>query len=191
MTGPAPATRPRTGSRLPGWDVANRAYIRTKEPISFKQQIGGNVDDTHGGKEWLTDTCTLRMSHAFNYSGVLIPEHWPGLRTVHGKDKLNYAFAVAEFHKWIVARFGKPDIEVAGPPVSRSAFIGQHGLIIFGIKFANNFGMTWGATGHVDLWDGKTFYDEKWGISMPGKDFFQMAHHVSLWKMAGSDSVTL
>lgn len=186
-----PATpRPTQGNRrLPTFDAANRAYVKNQFPEAFKQQVGGHVDDTRSGTQWLTDTCTLRLSRAFNYSGVLIPENTAGLRTVHGADKLNYAYSVQEFKRWVLHRFGKPDIEASGPPVDRHLFAGHHGLIIFDIHFGNNPGQTWGAQGHADLWDGATFYDELWGISTPQRDFFAIAHHVSLWLMIGQGKV--
>lgn len=56
-------------------------------------------------------------------------------------------------------------------------------------KFGNNPGQNWGATGHADLWDGQTFYDELWGISNAGRDFFTIANGVSLWLMSGTGTV--
>ena len=37
------------------------------------------------------------------------------------------------------------------------------------------------ANGHLDLSDGNTFYDEVYGMSHAGRDFFDMARRVSLW----------
>ena len=184
-------TRPhaRSAPHLPTFDAANRAYLRDPNPQSFKQAVGGHVDDTHAVRQWLTDTCTLRLSRAFNYSASPIPNNPPGMRTVTGRDKLNYAFAVHEFKLWVTHRFGQPDIHVAGPPVARDRFAGKHGLIIFDIHFGNNPGQSWGATGHADLWDGSTFYDELWGISSPARDFFTIAQGVSLWLMSGQGRV--
>lgn len=179
----------RRATRLPSFDLANRAFVKNRDARAFKQMVGGHVDDTRGGQEWLTDTCTLRLSRAFNYSGSPIPNNPHGLRTVHGSDKLNYAFAVQEFKQWVLTNFGKPDIKVAGPPVSRDQFTGHRGLIIFDIKFGNNPGQTWGARGHADLWDGETFYDELWGISSRRRDFFDLADGVSLWLMTGQGKV--
>ena len=180
--------RPVAHSRFPPFETVNRAYVREPNPQAFKRLVGGHVDDT-GGKEWLTDTCTLRLSRAFNYAGVPIPRHTPGLRTATGRDRLNYAFAVAEFKNWVLTRFGQPDIKVAGPPVARDKFLNHHGLIILDIHFGHNPGQTWGATGHDDLWDGQTFYDELWGISNAGRDFFTIANGVSLWLMSGGGRV--
>lgn len=179
----------RRAPHLPSFDAANRVYLRDANATSFKQTVGGHVDDTRGGKEYLTDTCTLRLSRSFNYSATPIPNDPAGMRTVTGRDRMNYAFAVREFKNWVIHRFGQPDIKVAGPPVARDQFAGKHGLIIFGIKFGNNPGQNWGATGHADLWDGATFYDELWGISTATRDFFDFAQGVSLWLMSGTGKV--
>ena len=45
-----------------------------------------------------------------------------------------------------------------GPPISRDAFSGKKGIIAFDIHFSD-------ANGHLDLWDGHTFYDEVYGLS--------------------------
>ena len=156
-----------------------------------KRLIGGAADDTKAppAQQWLGgehgDTCTLRMSRALNYSGVPIPAHESKLRTVKGADKLNYAFAVQELHAWMIHRFGQPDIRVAGKPVSRDKFAGHKGIIIFDIKFGLNDDGATRALGHADLWDGKTFFDEIYGISTPARDFFTIADAVSLWVARG------
>ena len=180
---------PHTAARRPSFTAANDAYLKIADPTAFKRAVGGHVDDTRGGTPWLTDTCTLRLSRSFNYSGFPIPSNMAGLRTVHGGDKQNYAYALQEFHQWTLKRFGPPDVEVKGPPVARDKFLGHKGLIIFDIKFGANPGMTWGAQGHADLWDGATFYDEFWGISTSSRDFFQIASAVSLWVLAGNGTV--
>ena len=126
-----PASRSSRGGapHLPLFNVMNRAYSRDPNAQSFKRTVGGHVDDT-AGQEWLTDTRTLRLGRALNYAGSPIPRNAPGLRTVTGRDRLRYAFAVREFKTWVLHRFGPPDVKVAGPPVSRDKFAGHHGLII-------------------------------------------------------------
>ncbi len=176
-------------SHRPNFTAANNAYLKIADPAMFKRKVGGHVDDTRGATQWLTDTCTLRLSRALTYSDCPIPNNAPGLRTVHGGDKLNYAYAVQEFHRWIIGRFGRPDIEVKGAPVARDKFASHKGLIIFDIKFGNNPGMSWGAQGHADLWDGNMFYDELWGITNSGRDFFQIVSAVPLWFLAGPGTV--
>ena len=57
-----------------------------------------DLPDAEGAVDaaWITNTCTIRMSRSFNYSGAKIPGNYPGLTTVKGKDGLRYAFRVAE-----------------------------------------------------------------------------------------------
>jgi hypothetical protein len=125
------------------------------------------------------------MSRAFNYAGALVPAHFHGMATVTGKDKLHYAFRAREFETWVRAAFGQPDVVVRGKPVSRDKFLGKKGFISFDITFGLNPDGRTRATGHIDLWDGKTFFDEINGISRPSRDFFNIADGVSLWLTPG------
>jgi len=98
----------------------------------------------------------------------------------HGADHRNYAFAMQEMRGWLAGHFGAPTIDqLGGPPISRDAFSGKKGIIAFDIHFTD-------ANGHLDLWDGHTFYDEVYGLSHAGHDFFDMARRVSLWVTEGS-----
>jgi hypothetical protein len=114
----------------PSFDALVKAYPSPLDrgPGAVKRLIGGAVDDTKArpDQQWLGgesgDTCTLRMSRAFNRTSVRIPAHFPGLRTVKGGDGLNYAFALQELHAWLKRPFGPPDILVRGKPVKRDAF---------------------------------------------------------------------
>ena len=124
------------------------------------------------------------MSRAFNYAGSPIPHRFHGLRTVQGRDHLNYAFAVREFEAWIHSHVGPPDITAKGKPTPRQPFVGHKGLIIFDIVFGQNPDGS-RAMGHADLWDGETFFDEISGISSPRRDFFDKADRVSLWLSDG------
>ncbi len=155
--------------------------------------VGGAIDDTRlpPKQQWLGgengDTCTIRMSRAFNYSGVPVPRTFPGFRTVHGGHGFNYGFAVQELHRWMLSHFGKPDIYVRGAPVARDAFAEKKGLIVFDIsKFGLNLDQRTRALGHADLWDGRTFYDEIDNTSSPERDFFKIADAVSLWVCPGN-----
>ena len=62
------------------------------EAAAIKKRIGGNVD-----ADWIANTCVVRVSRAFNYSGHPIPNGRSSLVTVKGGDRLRYAFRVAEF----------------------------------------------------------------------------------------------
>ncbi len=184
--------------RLPPFDDLVKNYPTVDSVIALKKMIGGGADDTGeppGPRQWLGgangDTCTLRMSRALNYSGVHLPSHQRGLRTVHGQDKFNYAFAVHEFEQWLLSQFGSPDINVKGAPVSRQKFAGHKGIIVFDINFGLNMDGQTRALGHADLWDGKTFYDELNGTSNPNRDFFNIALQVSLWITDGAAMLSL
>ena len=172
----------------PSFDTIVHAYPspKTYSVHSLKKLIGGGADDTFAppSQQWLGgdhgDTCTLRMSRALNYSGIHVPAHFHGMRTVRGKDKFHYAFAVQEIHAWLIKKLGLPDIYVKGKPVKRDKLLGKKGIILFDIKFGlNPYGVT-RALGHVDLWDGSTFFDEVVGVSRPDRDFFNIADAVSL-----------
>ena len=79
--------------RLPSFDALVAVYPHRETPAAIKQKIGGAIDDTHapaGPQQWLGgpegDTCTIRMSRAFNYAGAVIPKVTPHLVTVAGGD---------------------------------------------------------------------------------------------------------
>lgn len=173
---------------LPSFDALVASYPHREQPGEVKQLIGGSVDDTHappGPGQWLGgpngDTCTIRMSRAFNYGGGVIPRSTPHLVTVPGGDHRRYGFRAREFHAWLRFAYGTPDVEVKGKPVARDKFKGKKGLISFDITFGADPVTHQRATGHVDLWDGVTFYDEIAGISNPHRDFFDVANGVALW----------
>ncbi len=162
------------------------AFPNIKDARAVKQLIGGGVDDTQQGpaKEWIGNTCTVRMSRTLNYAGAPLPAHFPGMRMVKGGDGRHYAFAVLEFWKYMTATFGKPQIDVkGGAGVRAKSFGGKTGIIGFEIHFND-------ANGHFDLWDGTTFFDEIYGISYPGHDFFEMATRIALWGTNGAMKLT-
>jgi len=173
--------------KLPPFDKLMNNYPFNQSVVALKTMIGGGANDTNAPPQgqWLGgatgDTCTLRMSRAFNYGGALVPAHFSGLATVAGGDKLRYAFRAHEFASWVRATYGPPDIYVKSKPVSRDNFRGKAGFISFDITFGLNPDGRTRATGHIDLWDGNTFFDELNGISRPNRDFFDIADSVSLW----------
>ena len=160
--------RPRA-RQLPRFDDLFENYAGDEESSNdFRKRIGGQADNPQ-----LTNTCTLRMSEAFNGAGQPIPHAHAGLITVKGADKRFYAIRVAEFKRYMLDHYGPPDI-VRTPPagakegVSRDAFAHLMGVICFEVHFSD-------ATGHFTLWDGT---DAVHG------DYFDRAFRVSLW-MAG------
>ena len=149
------------------------------EPDAVKKLIGGAVN-----ADWIVNTCTIRMSRAFNYTS---PDwHIPFghkyvdqsaepkvLNTIKGADGLRYAFRVAEFLKYLKEKFGKPQIRVfkargEGMP---QQFAGRRGIVVF-----NDCGWS-DATGHVDLWNKDQIKHEA---------YWEQAKEVYLWS---ADSV--
>jgi hypothetical protein len=179
---------------VPAFPLLLGNFPKMSSVVEFKRFIGGGADDTSDppDQQWLGgangDTCTLRMSRALNYSGVPVPADYPGLRTVRGGDGRRYAFAVQELHHWLLHRFGDPDVYVKGKPVARDRFAGRPGIMLFDIVFGLNADGVTRALGHVDLWDGRTFFDELEGVSSPERDFFDIANGVSLWFAPAGDA---
>lgn len=104
--------------------------------------IGGKVQ-TNIDSGTFTNGCAIRMSYAFNYSGVEIPKSGYGA-TSSGRDGKWYLYRVADMINFVKAKIG-------GTPLVGTAaadFKGKKGVIIFS-------GCGWtDATGHVDLFDG-------------------------------------
>ena len=85
------------------------------EAAAVKKRIGGNVD-----ADWITNTCVVRVSRAFNYSGHHIPNDRASLVTVRGGDRLRYAFRVAEFSRYLKAVYGAPSTTFAKGPTDEA-----------------------------------------------------------------------
>ena len=159
--------------KFPVFDELWSAYPGGEAP-EVKKLIGGAVD-----ADWIVNTCTIRMSRAFNYAGAAwhIPlghryadqKREPRvLNTVRGGDGLRYAYRVAEFLKYLKERFGTPQVRVlkdrgAGMPAQ---FAGKRGIVVF-----NDCGWN-DATGHVDLWNKDTIAHQA---------YWEQAKEVYLW----------
>jgi hypothetical protein len=141
---------------------------------------GGTADEakaTIGGQaaaETIDNTCVLRVSRAFNYSGNPIPKSSTDeIMTIRGADGLNYALRVREFARYLRRKYGPPDFEHSYPAPGGgdipSSFKGRQGVIIFEVE-----GWT-DATGHVDLWNGSRCRHNA---------YFNKASHVMLWEVA-------
>jgi len=133
-------------------------------PDAVKRAIGGKVDAA-----WITNTCTIRMSRVFNYSGAPVPNDFAQMNVVSGADRKWYAYRVREMKRWLRYRFGRPNLETTSA-VDRTSFSGQKGVIAFDIHFPD-------ATGHLDLWDGSTYVHE----AVDPRDYFTLATKVDLW----------
>jgi hypothetical protein len=151
---------------LPSFDDLLKTYPGDDEESGqFRKRIGGKVDD-----DAFQNTCTLRLSEAFNKSGHPIPQSRAGLQTVQGGDSRFYALRVAEFKRYLLDTYGAPDL-VRRPPrgttvgVSRNDFANLRGVLCFEANFGD-------ATGHFTLWDGSR--------SVHG-DYFARSYQASLW----------
>lgn len=138
---------------LPRFALLWSHYPDDHDPEAIKRRIGGRVN-----LPWITNTCTIRMSYAFNHSGSPIPRRHPLLNTVEGGDGHWYAFRVREFHAYLVHELAAPD--VSGTAASKSDFDGLQGVMMFDVAGWSD------ATGHFDAWNGSaTKYAEYWALA--------------------------
>ena len=80
---------------LPAFSLLSANYPIDPDSPKLIQQLGGELTQAWVGP----NTCVMRMSKAFNYAGTdhEIPKSKPGLLTLKGGDKKNYAIRVIEF----------------------------------------------------------------------------------------------
>ena len=83
---------------VPAFGLLWANYPTDHDPEAVKRMIGGRVN-----LPWLTNTCTIRLSYAFNRAGSPIPKRHPSLSTVEGGDGHWYAFRVREFKRYLAA----------------------------------------------------------------------------------------
>jgi Type VI secretion system (T6SS), amidase effector protein 4 len=136
-----------------------RKYPTGKDPKRVKADIGGEADEG-----WISNTCVLRMSKAFNYCGIAackIPESH-SLTTVEGDDGFRYAIRVQEFVDFLRDNYGPPDVARTGSNIKKGPFLNKTGIITWRVN-----GWT-DATGHFTLWDGQQ------GLYVGDHDYFAM-----------------
>ncbi|NET35850.1 MAG: hypothetical protein F6K19_28125 [Cyanothece sp. SIO1E1] len=142
-----------------------------------KASIGGEVN-----ADWINNTCVIRISRSFNYSGHSIPADFAGLNTVVGGDGLHYAFRVKEFRQYLTEVYGQPAISYQYPKARPgrdpkihglipSEFEGHQGVICFVVPGWRD------ATGHIDLWNGESCIHSA---------YFSRASDVYLWEVSDS-----
>ena len=112
-----------------------------------KAAIGGAVD-----RDWIRNTCVVRVSRSFNASGNPIPgDRNDGMATVRGGDGKHYALRVHEFRRYLKDTYGEPDVAHTYPGGTGGAipgaFFGLRGVVVFDVDVWSD------ATGHVDLWN--------------------------------------
>ena len=144
---------------LPSFATLKRKYPTNSDPDKVKKEIGGEAVES-----WITNTCVIRMSEAFNYCGEArckIPKSH-ALLTIAGGDKLRYAIRVQEFIDFLRDNYGPPDVIRTGDKISKRPFLDKTGIIAWRVN-----GWT-DATGHFTLWDGKK------GLYVGDHDYFAM-----------------
>jgi Type VI secretion system (T6SS), amidase effector protein 4 len=150
---------------MPEFSKLRNNYPDDPSSDAVKQAIGGHVN-----ADWVANTCAIRMSRAFNYSGIKIKHHdHPFMATISGADGNWYAYRMLEMRRWIQANFGAPALNIRGA-TDRSKFSDRKGIIAFEIHFHD-------ANGHLDLWDGNTYVHE----SADPRDYFKMSRQTLLW----------
>lgn len=149
---------PTTG--LPSFTSMWANYPPDHDASAVKKAIGGKVD-----AGWIENTCTIRLSRAFNYSGQPIPRSHPGLSVVSGGDGMWYAFRVREMRRYLESRYGQATFQANGPEAFLHAK-GKQGIIMFDVVGWSN------ATGHFDLWNGRQARYEA---------YFSKAREVMIW----------
>jgi len=129
---------------LPPFAMLAANYPTESDPDKLKKQIGGDVD-----ADWITNTCTIRVSKAFNYAGhpqyeIPVSE---GLYTVSGADNKNYGIRVEEFNHFLRDHYGPPNVVRSADNISIKPFLKKNGIINWHVS-----GWT-DATGHFTLWN--------------------------------------
>jgi Type VI secretion system (T6SS), amidase effector protein 4/Putative peptidoglycan binding domain len=158
--------------RLTNFDGMWNAYPFPKGSADdVKRTIGGAVD-----VDWITNTCVVRVSRAFNLAGHPVPRNAQDeILTVSGRDGMQYALRVREFRKYLTRRYGQPSLSHRYDPptggIAPASFAGRRGVICFEVTGWSD------ATGHFDLWDG----DDTRHAS-----YFNKASEVLLWEV-GAD----
>lgn len=143
-------------------------YCVLPAPKDVQKMIGGEVQDPD-----ITNTCTVRLSHAMNGAGVRVPKHWRSVTNRKGANDRYYIIRVADFRSFMESRFGPPTTDFRkkqGSTFDRKQIEGLEGGIAFEIGFSD-------ATGHFELWFGDRFSHEH----SAGKDYFVLASRISLW----------
>jgi hypothetical protein len=143
-------------------------YWRYPTPDAARKYIGGETLDKD-----ITNTCTIRMSHAMNASGAPVPKVWQTITNREGRNKQYYIIRVVNFRAWMEHMFGPPDLtftKKAGDKFQRHRLEGNEGVIAFDIGFTD-------ATGHFDLWYRDKFSHEDNG----GQEYLMRAKQISLW----------
>ena len=137
----------------------NFGKVKDKSAPEVCEFIGGKVKVNN-----FTNCCAVRLSYAFNKSGIKIP--YIQNETVSGEQKPNgskewYIFRVRVFKKYLDEKYTK----ITTTKKSLEDFKGKTGVIVFDVNWSD-------ATGHVDLFDGN---------KVEGHDYTAESNSISLY----------
>ena len=137
----------------------NFSVVKDKTAHEVCEFIGGKVKIND-----FTNCCAVRLSYAFNKSGLKIP--YIQNETVSGEQKPNeskewYIFRVRVFKKYLDEKYTK----ITTNKKSLDEFKGKTGIIVFDVNWSD-------ATGHVDLFDGN---------KVEGHDYTADSNSISLY----------
>ena len=137
----------------------NFAMVKDKSAPEVCEFIGGKVKANN-----FTNCCAVRLSYAFNKSGIKIP--YIQNETVSGELKPNeskewYIFRVRVFKKYLDEKYTK----ITTNKKSLEDFKDKKGVIVFDVNWSD-------ATGHVDLFDGN---------KVEGHDYTADSNSISLY----------
>ena len=123
------------------------------------EKIGGKVQwNIENG--YFKNACAIRMSYAFNYSGIKIKQDDGA--TSSGGDGYWYLYRVADFINYLKRNYAYETSD------NIDDFNGESGVIVF-----NDCGWK-DATGHIDLFDGE---------NVEGNDYSDEAKEIILFKI--------
>lgn len=149
--------------KVPSFDLLYK-YYPSGDAAIIKAKIGGKVNAA-----WITNTCTVRLSRALNYSGIRVPSNFmmatrppnPPVAavTVGGADGRRYLIRVREMHAWMKSIFPNiparrifksigasyPTGALQGPP---KEILGKRGILYVKVDVWSD------ATGHFGVWNG-------------------------------------
>lgn len=121
---------------------SNFAKVKDLSPSQVGKLIGGKVEMNIKANIF-KNACAIRLSYAFNYSGLPISSY--DGRVSSGKDKKWYLYRVEDMKGFVRRNIGGKPIKGNSP----KDFQGKKGVIIF-------TSCEWSdASGHIDLFNGR------------------------------------
>jgi hypothetical protein len=134
------------------------ADVKDKSAHDVCVFIGGKVEQND-----FKNCCAVRMSYAFNKSGIKIP--FTENKTVSGEGKKDwYIYRVKDFKDFLNS---KNYTKHTTKQNSLKDFDNKKGVIVFDVDWAD-------ATGHVDLFNGK---------SVEGSDYTSQSKSITLYEI--------